>query len=300
VFERGWHEFEHFRHIPLLAPDNPSLNRPLWDGRATAGTLLIHAEQGRGDAIQLARYMPWAAAHASRLSVACDPLLHALFSRPPLNCRCHPPDQLPEHDFWLPMFSLPRLFHKHSKSRPDAFPYLSAAPGCVGGWRTRLGNGYKVGLVWAGEKHHMHDHLRSMSLHLLLPLFQIGGVRFFSLQVGTRTRDIEVLGVRDLLVDLSPHIQDYHDTAAAISALDLVISVDTSTAHLAGALAVPVWMMLFNESEWRWGAEGRENAWYPTMRIFRQPRPKDWTPVVQAVGEALRFTVNLRQPGEPG
>lgn len=291
-FERGWGEYEHFRNIPPFDLNNkPALNRPLWDGRVIDKTLLIYAEQGQGDTIQLARYLPWAAARASRLLLACRPSLHTLFSRLPIGCECHSQDDLPKHDCWAAMFSLPRLLGATLTTIPGV-PYLSATQSLIDKWTTRLGKGYKVGLVWAGAPYQVNDENRSMKLDLLAPLFHVEGARFFSLQVGERAQDIEKLGLMSQIVDLSPGIHDFHDTAAIINALDLIVTVDTSVAHLAGALAARVWLMLYHKSEWRWLYEREDSPWYPTMRIFRQPRPNDWEAVVAEVANELLGVVS--------
>ena len=199
---------------------------------------------------------------------------------------------------YCPLLNLPAVFETTLETVPADVPYLSARPEDLTKWRRRLGREkrFKVGLVWAGSETHKGDRRRSMDAALLAPLTELEQATFYSLQVG---------GADDLaklppgrVRDISWHLSDFADTAAAIEQLDLLISVDTAAAHLAGAMGKPVWLMLFFESEWRWMEDRTDSPWYPTMRIFRQSRPHDWPELVGRVREELgRLIAGARKLG---
>ncbi|MGC1817197.1 MAG: glycosyltransferase family 9 protein, partial [Casimicrobiaceae bacterium] len=201
---------------------------------------------------------------------------------------------LPRFDYRIPLLSLPRVFGTDLASIPATVPYVNVRPSYLDRWTHRIPavREIKVGLVWAGNPKHQRDRQRSIPLATLAPLFGVEGVRFHSLQKSpTAAAEIAASGFD--LVDLGPDLDDFSDTAAAISRLDLVISVDTSVAHLAGALAKPVWLMLPRPPDWRWMLEGSRSAWYPTMRLFRQREVNRWEPVAEEVGQALRERVRM-------
>jgi hypothetical protein len=194
---------------------------------------------------------------------------------------------LPPYDFQVPLLSLPVALGVF-EPLPMAQEYLRADPGLRQKWRERLGpvSAIRVGLVWAGNPEHLLDRLRSIAPERLLSLLQLSGFQFYCLQPGIRTGSALRL-IEAGVIDLTMHISDFADTAAFVAELDLVISVDTAVAHLAGAMGRPVWTLLPFVRDWRWGLEGETTPWYPTMRLFRQPAYDDWDSVVQSVAAEL-------------
>jgi hypothetical protein len=191
-------------------------------------------------------------------------------------------DPLPGFDCHCPLLSLPRVLRTNLATIPNAMPYLSAPAEASGVWAERIATapGLRVGVVWAGTI------VGAIDLRLLQSLWEVDGVSWFSLQVGERSGDISSLsGVK--IADLSPWLVDFAETAAAICHLDLVISVDTSVAHLAGALGRPIWLLLRHPPEWRWLLEREDSPWYPTARLFRQRKEGDWSCVAREVAAAL-------------
>ena len=285
-FEEGWEEYEwRWRKSSFTSPRR-SFTAPLWDGSPLAGrTILVHAEQGLGDTLQFARYLPLVAASAGRLLVECQsPSLRPLLERiPGVAAVFAMGEELPPFDLQVPLLSLPRLCGTTLETIPAQLPYLEPDPARLSLWGERLAQlgGVRVGLAWAGKPN--PDPFRSCTLNALAPLWEVPCVTFYSLQPGCSPGDADGLE----LVDLTAQINDFADTAALIAHLDLVISIDTSVAHLAGALGKPVWLMLPKAGDWRWLTERPDSPWYPTMRIFRQKRQGEWGDVVQRVAEAL-------------
>ncbi len=293
-YEDGWNEYEWRLKTKSFASRRRDFPGPLWDGSDLEGkTILLHTEQGFGDAIQFARYVPIVAARGGRVLLECRRtrtlrnLLAGIDGVAALLCDGQ---ELPSFDFHCPVLSLPRVLGTSLETIPANVPYLKPDAGKLGAWRARLGGekkGLKVGLVWAGRPTHKNDHNRSIELGALAPLLMIEGVDFFSLQKGPRATDIEAFGLSERIVDLDPHLTDFTDTAAAVSALDLVISVDTAAAHLAGALGRPVWTLLPFVADWRWMVARGDSPWYPSMRLFRQAKWGEWEPVIEQVREEL-------------
>ncbi|HIJ63675.1 MAG TPA: hypothetical protein HPQ04_13360, partial [Rhodospirillaceae bacterium] len=261
-----------------------------WTGEPGEGRrLLITAEQGLGDTLQFCRYAPLAAARGWRVVLAVQPPLVRLLAGLPDICQVVPwSDEPMPSDAHIPLMSLPWVFATRLDSIPAA-PYLRAQPAAVETWRRRLlerhGLGRKIGLVWAGAARtdplsRSVDGRRSMRPALLAPLLGCPGALYFSLQKDGPP-------AAPPLIDYMEEMADFADTAALVSALDLVISVDTSMVHLAGALGKPVWMLDRFDACWRWLENRDDSPWYPGLRIFRQPAPGDWPAVVQRVAEAL-------------
>jgi tetratricopeptide (TPR) repeat protein len=292
-FARGWEKYEWRKRHPRYAAAYPSFPQRSWEGEDIAGrTLLIHAEQGLGDSIQLIRYAAPLAASGIRIVVACDRALIPIFSRVAgVAAAVDKNAALPAFDLWIDQMSLPRILKTRVDNIPAAEGYLSADPARVTAWQRELATGSggpKVGLVWAGNPTHSNDHRRSLQADQVRPWLANGGLNFFSLQVGTKSRDVECLAPLPIR-DLSPRLTDFMETAAAVSNLDLVIAVDTAVAHLAGALGKPVWTLLPYDPDWRWVISHPDDSpWYTSMRLFRQDRPRDWNSVVTRVGEELK------------
>ncbi len=272
----------------LAAEGIPTLPVPRWDGSKLDGkTVLLWAEQGYGDNIQFIRYAPLVVERGGLVVIACPPVLGRLFKTVSGVSRIYTtPEDLSgaSYDYHASILSLPYFFGTTLETIPEG-PYLLSPMElsvCL-----KATAGLKVGLVWAGNPEHANDQRRSLSLAYLLPLLQLPGVSWYSLQVGPATREIIQLGLARLIQDLNPQLHDFADTADAISRLDLVITVDTAVAHLAGAMGKPVWIMLPSEADWRWLESRTDSPWYPSARLFRQSWSGNWISVVKAVGKAL-------------
>jgi Flp pilus assembly protein TadD len=260
---------------------------PVWDGRAIPGkTLFLHAEQGFGDGIQSARYARLARERCARVILECRPPLKTLFQNSGVADEVIAfGENIPPADFVTSVISLPGLLGFTLEKLPGQVPYL-AAPAARPGMAAAPGTA-KVGLVWAGSPTHCDDANRSLPLALLAPVLAVPGISFFSLQMPVPKRDAAALADCPQLTSLGK-FKDYLQTAAAVAELDLVISVDTSVAHLAGALAKPVWTLVQFAQDWRWFPQfGDRTPWYPTMRLFRQTERGNWGPVVARVAAEL-------------
>lgn len=301
-FEQGWEHYRARWRRELLA-DHPivvldSFRKRVWDGSDPAGkTVVLMTEQGHGDAIQFIRYAPMLAAQGARLWLTCRPDVAGLFARIPTIERVFTEFmEAPEFDWCAPLLDLPRHFGTDISSIPGEVPYLhAAAPRPLQG---DDGEALRVGLVWAGSANHKRDRHRSIDLSLLRPVLDSPGCRFYGLQVGPHRFDAAERGLEKVIADIGGSLRNFDDTAAAIAALDLVITVDTSVAHLAGAMGKPVWVLLPFCPDWRWLLDRPDSPWYPTMRLFRQTVPDDWPPVVASVAGALAETVAARQSRE--
>ncbi|HEY0837851.1 MAG TPA: hypothetical protein VGE72_28300, partial [Azospirillum sp.] len=266
------------------------LPQPLWQGEDIADrTILLHEEQGRGDAIQFARYAPLVAARGARVVLEVgEDLVGLMRTLPGVDTVIARGEDVPPVDVQCPLLSLPHAFGTTLATVPANVPYLAADPARAAGWRRRLaGDGLKVGLVWAGNPAFAGDRDRSPGLVALLPLLDVPGVRFYGLQLGPGREELADRALPAAFTDLAPHVADFMDTAAIMDNLDLVISSCTSPAHLAGALGRPVWVLLSAVPDWRWLMGRVDSPWYPTARLFRQPRPGDWAAVVAEVRAAL-------------
>ncbi|MBI3796036.1 MAG: TIGR03032 family protein [Deltaproteobacteria bacterium] len=267
---------------------------PQWDGSPIPDkTLLIHTEQGAGDAIQFARYLPLAAQRCKKLILVCRGDLIPLFSTLSGIAQIREAGTITvaEFDTYLPLLSLPRVFGTTLETIPAKTPYLDVQTirrrKAEASAALSLSSYPKVGLVWAGSPTYKNDRHRSCPVLEWTPVLQVPGVEFYSLQKGPQRDELAQLPADVRVQDLDAHLHDYGDTAVIVDALDLVITVDTSVAHLAGALGKSVWTLLPYVPDWRWGLEGEATPWYPTMRLFRQTRPRDWAEVLERVAQAL-------------
>ncbi|NYZ14045.1 tetratricopeptide repeat protein [Azospirillum sp. RWY-5-1] len=292
---RGWEDFEARRLDDRAAPPWRPFPQPVWSGEDPAGrTILLYAEQGFGDTIQMLRYVPLVAARGARVVLEVQPALRGLAAGVEgvavLVARGEP---LPPFDLECPLMSLPRVFATTPDHVPGVVPYLRPDPERLARWRAELGEGGgpavgpRVGLVWAGNPRFPGDRLRSPRLAALRPLLDVPGVRFFGLQMGEGRADLERVAMPAGFTDLGPRIGDFVDTAAIIANLDLVISSCTAPAHLAGALGVPLWLALPRAPDWRWLLDREDSPWYPTARLFRQGRVGDWSDVAERMRAAL-------------
>jgi Flp pilus assembly protein TadD len=283
-WKQGWEEYE----ARWQAGDSPArpFQQPLWDGAPLGGrSILLHAEQGLGDTVQFLRYVPLVQA-GKQVFVECQPELAKLARSVSGLAGVIPAGgALPPFDVQAPLLSLPRIFRTTLESIPGRTPYVTPDPRRAAYWRARLGAETKrrIGLAWAGNPKHQSDRRRSLDPMLLAPLGNVSGVRLFSVQKGAPPPGLPV-------IDLAPELEDISDRAAVIENLDLVISVDTAVAHVAGALGKPVWTLLSYAADWRWLLKREDSPWYPSMRLFRQPEPGNWSAVIARVVTALEET----------
>ena len=294
--EEGWTEYEWRWGTRAQRKAQRHFAQPLWHGEDLAGgTLLLHAEQGLGDTLQFCRYIPRAAQRARVVLEVQPPLVHLLSGLPGAAAIVAQGDALPPFDAQLPLMSLPLAFGTLLDTIPAAVPYLHPQDDVVAVWRDRLREPgrLRVGLAWAGaaRAHDIRlarvDRRRSLRLADLLPLADVPGVTFFSLQKDDPGKQAAADGPAFALRDWTSALNDFADTAALVAALDLVITVDTAVAHLAGALGRPVWMLNRFDTCWRWLVDRDDSAWYPTLRQFRQTRPGDWSVPLHAMRDAL-------------
>ena len=290
--EGGWPEFDWRRHDARAEPPWRRFAQPTWTGGDIAGrTILLYAEQGLGDTLQFVRYVPLVAERGARVILEVQPpLMSVLSGLPGVERLIARGDPLPDFDLECPLMSLPRAFGTKLEDVPAAVPYLRPDPQRVAAWGARLaqGPGLRVGLVWAGNPRFPGDALRSPRLSGLRPVLDVPGLRFFGLQKGPGREDLERVPMPATFTDLGPDIADFADTAAIMANLDLVISSCTGPAHLAGALGVPLWVVLPLSPDWRWLLGREDSPWYPTARLFRQTRVGDWAAVAGRVADALR------------
>lgn len=289
-FERGWAEYEWRWKYKTMARAMRNFARAQWGGEPIVGkTILLHSEQGLGDAIQFCRYAPLVAARGARVILEVDRRLQELMSSldgvaQVLSLGA----ALPEFGVHCPLLSLPRAFHTLLETIPSRTPYLRAPSERVMKWNTRLGpkHGLRVGLIWSGNPAHHRDQVRSIELSTLAPLLD-ADAKFFSLQKDARPADAAALAKRGDVIQIADELNDFSDTAAVMAQLDLIISVDTSTVHLAGALGRPVWILLPYLPDWRWLLDRDTSPWYPTARLFRQDETRRWDSVIPRVRTAL-------------
>jgi Glycosyltransferase family 9 (heptosyltransferase) len=273
----------------------------------------VFSEQGFGDTIQFVRYVPLAAERGARVILRVQPELVRLVATLAGVQDVGPAGGAPPAcDFYCPIMSLPRAFGTTLETIPAAVPYFAADPAAVARWRQRLGERgpLRVGLVWSSGIRHYERSIfyagvaKSMTLAQFAPLGEVRDVVFYSLQKGEPAREAARPPPGMRLVDVADELGDFADTAALIEALDLVISVDTAAVHAAGALGRPVWNLVKYHACWRWLRGRSDSPWYPTMRLFRQPEPGDWTSVVAEVARALHALAAERRgaggPARPG
>lgn len=297
-FERGLTRSEWRWNNPASGLERRDLTQPLWLGGAAieGKTILLHSDQGMGDAIFFCRYVPLLAARGARVIVEVEEPLRALMSGLAGVAQCvSRTEPAPDFDLHCPMSSLPLAFETRLATIPGTTPYLGV-PERGREWEARLPphDRPRIGLAWSGNPRHSNDHSRSIALNAMAPLFDLPA-RFVSLQTDVRPDDAVTLRAERRVLDLAPRMTNFADTAALISQLDLVVSVDTSVAHLAGALGTPVWILLPFSPDWRWLLDRQDSPWYPTARLFRQGKAREWQGVVADVRDALDEFVQQRR-----
>jgi len=292
-YPEGWRQYEHRWGLPDHDPPRADARVP--DLAAVAGRrVLLTPEQGRGDMIQFARYAPLLAARGARVTLQTYPELRPLLRTLDRVARVVAlGESEPPADIVMPLLSLPLVFGTRLETIPARVPYLRAPPDRLAAWRRRLGprTEPRVGLAWWGSQ---HIAKRSLPAEALVPLLSCPGIELHAVQKELPPGQSVRLAGHRLPIDHHAGLRDYADTAALISLLDLVVTIDTSVAHLAGALGKPVWIMLPYSADWRWLLDRDDSPWYPTARLFRQQRPGDWGDVVAEVAQHLEARVARR------
>ncbi len=291
-FRHGWLQAEHRWWVPPLSALRAEFHLPHWMGQSLEGrTILVRAEQGIGDLLQFGRYLHELKSRGARVLFLPARGLAAIAGRiPGVDHVVEEYEELESVDFYANLMSLPLAFGTTMETIPARIPYLSADPERVERWRSRLATTkrVRVGLTWAGAPAHRRDRQRSLDLEQLAPLLEIPDVAFFSLQKGTALTQAERVPDRVDWSSLGPESDDLDDAAAILSQLDLLVGVDTALIHLAGAMGRPAWALIYEPADYRWLTNRRDSPWYPSLRLFRQPNPGEWGPVIREVAEALR------------
>jgi tetratricopeptide (TPR) repeat protein len=292
-FKIGWEEYSWRRFEKNTELTKRIYSQPLWNGEDLNGkTIFVYTEQGFGDTIQFVRYLDLLREQGGRVvldaQLSLVPLLEEMES---INVLLKENDLIPPFDFHVPLMELPRLFSTNAENIPAPNAYLMANEELVEAWKERLGpkKGYRVGIVWAGSPTHQDDYNRSMMPELFIPLTKVPGVSVFSFLVGRKDNTSQIFD--DNISDLSKSLTNFAETAAAITNMDLVISVDTAVVHLAGALGKPVWTLLQFNPDWRWMLDRNDSPWYSSMKLFRQEKRQDWQSVIERVTSDLRTLV---------
>ena len=293
-WSEGWEEYEWRFRIAGAAPLMPPTTRSQWDGSPLPdGTLLLIADQGFGDVIQFARYLPWAAESCARIAIACPvEVRHLLAQVAPDANQFLRWEDAPDFAAFCPLSGLPRLAGTRTDTVPAPIPYLRADPARATHWAERLDglvprDFRRIGVIWAGRPSHNNDRNRSARLADFRPLADVPGIALLALQKGPTTEQAGAWYGRAPLINIGAEIDDYDDTMAILDNLDLLITVDTSVAHLAGAMGRPVWIMLPRAPDWRWLLDRTDTPWYPSVRLFRQRQVRRWDDVVQAIAAEL-------------
>ncbi|MBN9511307.1 MAG: tetratricopeptide repeat protein [Alphaproteobacteria bacterium] len=294
-FAEGWEEYEWRYQIAGAQPLMPKTDKPQWDGRTLGAEerLLLIADQGFGDVIMFARYLPWAFARAASVSVATSGEMRALLER-------HYPgasyfsrwDECPAFAAYCPFSGLSRLAGTRLDSVPPPAPLWAPPAEKRAEWQARLDALVPAGLrriaiAWAGRPTHNNDRNRSITLDVLAPLGALPGVALLAVQKGPAAAQAAEWRGAAPLISLDAEIADFDDTAAILAATDLLVCVDTSLGHLAGALGLPAWVLLPYAPDWRWLMGRLDTPWYPTLRLWRQPGPRGWAPLIAAVADEL-------------
>jgi tetratricopeptide (TPR) repeat protein len=287
-YDEGWQLYE-WRWRQPSYPARRFADRQ-WDGAALAGrTILVTAEQGHGDLFQFVRYAPLLKARGARVIFECPQSLVAVLGTVPgIDRLVAQGEPVPDFDCHAPMLSLPRLLEITRDPVPADIPYVTAGREAAAAWRAKLpATGLNAGLVWRGNPDNSDDRKRSMTADVVAALVRVSGISWLSLQVDARAGEIATLSEAGDFRQAGIATGDWMETAAAISALDLVVTVDTAVAHLAGAMGKPVWVVLSVAPHWCWLRDRDDSPWYPSARLFRKTVQGDWLPVVHSLEQAL-------------
>ena len=288
-FQDAWREYRWF--WKLRGPYH-ELQKPLWDGSDITGKrLLLHAGAGFGDTIQFIRYVPFIKERGASIIIGCQKEIGALLKGVAgIDQVIAEGESIPPFDIQSSMFRLPIIFETTTDTIPARVPYIAINPQMIGEWRDRINVDncrLRIGVIWKGGHGIGMYRYRTCPPEIFSGLSNFNNVAFYSLQIGSNKDEVNG-ALKDLnLIDFTGQIKDFLDTAALIESLDLVISIDTAGAHLAGALGKPVWTLLPHVPDWRWMLEREDSPWYTTMRLFRQPSPGDWASVISKVHDEL-------------
>jgi tetratricopeptide (TPR) repeat protein len=296
-FSVGWNAYEHRWVSKECRSYRRTFSQPRWRGEDIQGSrILLYAEQGLGDTMQFVRYLSMLLARGAEIILEVQPNLYRLLKNSFEQVRViRAGEAHPDFDWQCPLLSLPLAFGTDLESIPSSGPYLRVEATAAAIWAERLSaDTLRVGLAWAGNPKHSRERQRSISLEQLARLTRIEGLTFYSLQKGAAAAPLKSRSSDLRLIDLDAGQEDFADTAAIAANLDLVISIDTSVAHLAGAIGRPVWILLHHMPDWRWLRGRSDSPWYPTARLFRQTVPGNWNGVLDQLEESLRALVNDR------
>ncbi len=301
-FPEGWIEYEWRLKLKHMA--ETTLPRPRWTGFPLAGrTILLRSEQGLGDSLQFVRYAELVKQQGGTVMVACPrPLARIVATCPGVDRVVIPGESPPPFDVHLPLLSLPGIFRTSLDNIPAKVPYLRPDAQLVEHWQNTLGkheSQLKIGIAWQGNLQNADDRVRSIPLSRFVDIAQMPGARVYSLQMGAGREQLAEVARSCEITDLGDQLGDFHNTAAIMRNLDLVITCDSAPAHLAGALGVRVWVALAQVPDWRWMIDRTDSPWYPTMRLFRQTRPGYWQGVFRAMHTELAMMLQTATPTKP-
>jgi Flp pilus assembly protein TadD len=293
-FDPGWMEYEWRNLTEAGKATMPAMTSAPWNGmKIPTGRLLLVGDQGYGDTIQFARYIPMAAERCQELILGCSAEMGPLLANiPGVAQYCHRWTDVPGHAAHCRLSSLPYLFHTQLDTIPRQIPYMKADPARIAHWKGRLdatlpAGAKRIGLAWAGRPTHPNDRRRSIALAQLASLANVGPAAFVSLQKPMPARDMETIARFAGMTNLADDLTDFGETAALIENLDLIITVDTSMGHLAGALGKPAWILIPKAADWRWMLDRDDSPWYPSVRLFRQQNPGNWDGPIASLRLAL-------------
>ncbi len=295
----GWIEYAWRNKLEQARGTLPKMVAAPWNGmRMPNGRLLLIADQGYGDMIQFARYIPWVKERVPNLVIGWGPEVTALLgNHPAIDTVIGKWADVPQHDAYVLLSTLPQLFNTELHTIPNPIPYLSIDPARIAHWANRLNttlrsNGAqirpRVGIAWSGRPTHPNNARRSMRLQTLAPILSNPDIDFVVLQKPFPEEDRAYAATLPNLHDISPDLESFAETGAVIANLDLVVAVDTAIVHLAGALGAPAWVLVPEPADWRWLVGREDSVWYPTLRLFRQTKPTEWAPVLERVATALK------------
>jgi hypothetical protein len=291
----GWMEYFWRNKLDQARGTLPKMSAAQWNGmKLPGGTLLLVADQGFGDMIQFARYIPWVKQRVPNLVIGWGPEVTALLGKhPDINLCFAKWTEAPPHDAYALLSSLPQLFGTELHSIPAPIPYMTMDESRIAHWRARLNAAFpkkrlRVGLAWSGRPTHPNNLRRSMRLETLAPILATPGVDFVSLQKPFPDEDRPYAQTLPNFLDLSADLTDFAETGAVIKTLDILVAVDTAVVHLAGAIGAEAWVLVPEPADWRWLLDRADSPWYPTLKLFRQRRAAEWAPVLAEVAQALR------------
>ena len=292
-YSKGWREYEYRVKDPTYKGNVPLWNRPIWDGSSLSGkTICMYMEQGLGDTIQFMRYAQLASKVAKSVILIVQPELVEIAATMPGPSLVLPKDGVPpDFDVMIPLLSMPARMQTTLETIPAKVPYINTKPEwhrCDAVKQIDKNNGkLNVGLVWAGNPKHLNDRKRSIVLKLFTPMLQLSNCNFYSLQKNFGLDQLAQLPAEIRPMDLDPYLHSFKDTCAVLDELDLLITVDTSVAHLAGAMGRKTWTLLPLNPDFRWMLDRTDSPWYPTMKLWRQDKLNDWPSVIEKITAAL-------------